>query len=146
MHFKFVGNQIFGFICCGIIRRTLYFNSEYLIIVDRFDGKKIGVRLLEHDRNNDEDTKHIDFKVLRVIKHKGYSPTSYNNDIALLRMDTDGVEFGPSTGLHPVCMPAEGMTYSYSTHKTIEDRIIRNKYCGRTERKKKHRFFFRFEL
>ena len=66
------------------------------------------MRLLEHDRSNTEEAKHIDFKVVRVIKHKGYSPTSYNNDIALLRMETDGVEFGPNTGIHPVCLPTEG--------------------------------------
>lgn len=74
----------------------------------RFEAKNIGVRLLEHDRSDTEEAKHIDFKVLRVIKHKGYSPTSYNNDIALLRMETDGVEFGPNTGIHPVCLPTEG--------------------------------------
>jgi len=75
---------------------------------DRFEGKNIGVRLLEHDRGDSAEAKHIDFKVLRVIKHKGYSPTSYNNDIALLRMDTEGVEFGENTGINPVCMPVEG--------------------------------------
>jgi hypothetical protein len=75
---------------------------------DRFDAKNIGVRLLEHDRSSNDEAKHLDLKVLRVIKHKGYSPTSYNNDIALLRMDTEGVEFGPNTGLHPVCLPTEG--------------------------------------
>lgn len=74
----------------------------------RFDGKNIGVRLLEHNRSTNDEAKHIDLKVLRVIKHKGYSPTSYNNDIALLRMDTEGVEFGPDTGIHPVCLPVEG--------------------------------------
>lgn len=79
-----------------------------VVFSHRFDGKNIGVRLLEHNRSTNDEAKHIDLKVLRVIKHKGYSPTSYNNDIALLRMDTEGVEFSPDTGIHPVCMPVEG--------------------------------------
>lgn len=67
------------------------------------------MRLLEHDRSNDTEVKHIDFKVSKVIKHKGYSTKSYNNDIALLRMDTEGVEFGPNTGINPVCLPPAGV-------------------------------------
>lgn len=78
------------------------------MIFNRFEGKYIGVRLLEHDRS--DTARHVEFKVSRVIKHKGYSPTSYNNDIALLRMDTEGIEFGPNTGINPVCLPVEGNT------------------------------------
>lgn len=91
-------------------------NHKYVMTaahcVHGFEAKNIGVRLLEHDRSDTEEAKHIDFKVLRVIKHKGYSPTSYNNDIALLRMDTDGVEFGPNTGINPVCLPVEGKSFA----------------------------------
>lgn len=76
--------------------------------MSRFEGKNIGVRLLEHDWSNNTEAKHIDFKVSKVIKHKGYSTKSYNNDIALLRLNTEGVELGPNTGIHPVCLPAEG--------------------------------------
>lgn len=88
-------------------------NDRRRCVSYRFEGKNIGVRLMEHNRSTNDESKHIDLKVLRVIKHKGYSPTSYNNDIALLRMDTEGVEFSPDTGIHPVCLPVEGMLTVY---------------------------------
>lgn len=69
----------------------------------------ISVRLLEHDQMDSMETKHIDLKVLKVIKHEGYNGISKNNDIALLRLDAEGVEFGIYTGIIPVCLPPEGM-------------------------------------
>ncbi|XP_050435716.1 trypsin-1-like [Adelges cooleyi] len=90
-------------------------NHKYVMTaahcVHGFEAKNIGARILEHDRSQ-SDEKHIDFRVKKVIKHKGYSTTSYNNDIALLRLETDGIELGPNTGVHPVCLPAEGKSFA----------------------------------
>ncbi|XP_050536354.1 trypsin-1-like [Daktulosphaira vitifoliae] len=91
-------------------------NHKYVLTaahcVHGFDGKNIGARILEHDRSITDEAQHIDFKVKKVIKHKGYSPSSYNNDIALLRLDTEGIELGQTTGINPVCLPVEGKSFA----------------------------------
>lgn len=66
------------------------------------------MRLLDHDRSTSDESKHIDFKVLRVIVHERYDSDADDNDVALLGLDTEGVEFGQDAGLIPVCMPPAG--------------------------------------
>lgn len=67
------------------------------------------VTLLEHDWKILEDSKHISFKVLKVIIHGKYNHYgSEDSDIALLRLDTEGMVFGPENGIMPVCLPPAG--------------------------------------
>lgn len=77
-------------------------------IAYRTETKDMGVRLLEHDWSTSKESKHIDFKVLRVLVHEKYDHDADDNDVALLSLDTEGVDFGPKTGISPVCMPPAG--------------------------------------
>lgn len=45
------------------------------------------VRFLEHDRSAANETKTIERKVEAIIRHSRYSPSNYDNDIALLKLD-----------------------------------------------------------
>lgn len=46
------------------------------------------VRLLEHDIvNRLNNSKVIDRKVVKVMRHMRYNPGTYDNDIALLKLD-----------------------------------------------------------
>lgn len=66
------------------------------------------VRLMEHDRSDDKESKHITKKVDRIVKHKGYNAGTFNNDIALVRLSEE-VKLGRSPDQpNPVCLPTEG--------------------------------------
>jgi len=68
------------------------------------------VRLMEHDRSDDKESKHITRKVDRIVKHKGYNAATFNNDIALVRLSEE-VKVGKSQDQpNPVCLPTEGIS------------------------------------
>lgn len=60
-------------------------NDRYVMTaahcVSGFNKDRIGVTLLEHDRTKPDDTELTKRKVMRIIRHAGYSPTNFNNDI-----------------------------------------------------------------
>lgn len=90
-------------------------NDRYVLTaahcVNGFNADRISVRLLEHDRNTGAEAQSFDRKVLRVVKHAGYSSATYNNDIALLRLES-AVDFGAT--LRPVCLPTMGKSFTGS--------------------------------
>ncbi|XP_075210708.1 trypsin-like [Lycorma delicatula] len=90
-------------------------NSRYVLTaahcVHQFNKKKISVRLLEHNRDVDNETVHIDRNIKRIIKHPGYSDRTFNNDIAILQLDED-LELEGSPGLRPVCLPPTKKSFS----------------------------------
>lgn len=47
----------------------------------------MSVRFLEHDRSSPNETKTIDRGVSAIIRHLRYNPSTYDNDIALLKLD-----------------------------------------------------------
>lgn len=75
----------------------------------RFQRKKMSARLLEHDRGTTSEAKHVDRKIARVLKHPGYSDVTFNNDIALLRLDKE-VAFDDT--VRPACLPPAGKSFS----------------------------------
>lgn len=88
-------------------------NERYLLTaahcVDGFYKDNMSVRLMEHDRNDDKETMVIERNISRIIKHSGYSDSTFNNDIALLRM---GAPVPFENGLMPVCLPQRGRSFS----------------------------------
>ncbi len=68
------------------------------------------VRLLEHDRNDEKESILVTRKVDRIIKHSKYNTGTFNNDIALVRLDQE-VKLGKDAGYpSPICLPQEGLT------------------------------------
>lgn len=47
----------------------------------------MSVRFLEHDRATNNETKTVERKVAAIIRHLRYNPGTYDNDIALLKLD-----------------------------------------------------------
>lgn len=72
--------------------------------------ENITFHLLKHDRthNTDKVVLYIEFIVSRIITHNLYCQGSFDNDIALLRLDTEDIEFGPNININPVCLPVKG--------------------------------------
>lgn len=65
---------------------------------------------MDHDRTSTTETKTFIKKIAAVLKHRMYNNGgSYNNDIALLRLDSP-VEFGGL--LRPVCLPPIGKNFN----------------------------------
>uniref|UniRef100_A0A1B6E201 Peptidase S1 domain-containing protein n=1 Tax=Clastoptera arizonana TaxID=38151 RepID=A0A1B6E201_9HEMI len=88
-------------------------NSKYLLTaahcINGFRKTKITVRIFEHDRDSDNETKHFDRKLRRIIKHSSYSDDTFNNDIALLALDE---EVKIENDLRPVCLPPAKKSFS----------------------------------
>ncbi|XP_063546469.1 trypsin-like isoform X1 [Cydia strobilella] len=97
-----------------------------------FRKERITVRLLEHDRSMPNETKTIDRGVQAIIRHLRYNPGTYDNDIALLKLDQrvdlnkavkrlrndpessgeEGNDEEDQPGLRPVCLASPGLSYS----------------------------------
>ncbi|KAG5671023.1 hypothetical protein PVAND_001241 [Polypedilum vanderplanki] len=77
--------------------------------VSGFNQQRITVRLLEHDRSDDSETETITRNVEKIIKHPRYSQTTFDNDIALVKL-AKPVKF--EGVLNHVCMPVAGEWYT----------------------------------
>lgn len=88
-------------------------NSKYILTaahcIDGFSRQKITVRLLEHDRGTDSESTVIERNVSKIIRHSGYNDRTFNNDIALLKLDHE-IPFGDE--MRPVCLPPRGKSFT----------------------------------
>ncbi|XP_046739386.1 trypsin-1-like isoform X2 [Diprion similis] len=89
-------------------------NSHYLLTaahcVQGFDIARLSAQILVHDiKSSLSQGKIKQYKVKQIIKHTGYSPFNYNNDIALLKLDGT-ITFDDS--VRPVCLPELHKTFS----------------------------------
>jgi len=63
------------------------------------------IRLLEHNRDSTFETSIIERNVAKITHHNKYNPNTFNNDIALLKLDKEVPIKGD---LSPACMPLAG--------------------------------------
>ncbi|KAL7025995.1 hypothetical protein ACKWTF_013733 [Chironomus riparius] len=85
------------------------FNQTAAHCVSGFNPQRISVRLLEHDRSDPNDTTTITRNVEKITKHPRYSQSTFDNDIAIIKLDKR-VKFEGI--LNPVCMPTKGEWYT----------------------------------
>ncbi|KAG5674711.1 hypothetical protein PVAND_004663 [Polypedilum vanderplanki] len=68
-----------------------------------WDVARLTVRLGDYNIRINTEVKHIERKVKRVVRHKGFDSRTLFNDIAILTLDQK-VPF--SRGIRPVCLPS----------------------------------------
>ena len=67
--------------------------------------RHIVVTLAQHDRSNKFEKNVVNRRIRRGAFHSGFSYSHFDNDIALLELDSP-VEFGPN--VRPGCLPIDG--------------------------------------
>ncbi|KAL3278571.1 hypothetical protein HHI36_016117 [Cryptolaemus montrouzieri] len=89
-------------------------NSRYVLTAGHctigIAKERLVAVFLEHDRSDTSETQTFTKKVIGIYRHRSYnSGGSYNNDIALLKLENDV----PAEGnMRPVCLPDVGKSYS----------------------------------
>ncbi|XP_060537107.1 proclotting enzyme [Cylas formicarius] len=68
-----------------------------------WDVARLTVRLGDYNIKTNSEVRHIEKKVKRVVRHRGFDSRTLYNDIALLTLDSP-VEF--TSQIRPVCLPA----------------------------------------
>ncbi|KRT78395.1 Trypsin [Oryctes borbonicus] len=68
-----------------------------------WDVARLTVRLGDHNIRTNTDTQHVEKKVKKIVRHRGFDPRTLYNDIAILTLDTP-VAF--TKEIRPICLPA----------------------------------------
>lgn len=66
------------------------------------------VHLGDHNIRLVGEVQHIEKKIKRVVRHRGFDPRTLYNDVALLTMDTP-IQY--SETVHPVCLPRDNRQF-----------------------------------
>lgn len=74
-----------------------------------WDVARLTVRLGDYNIKSPIEVRHIEKKVKRVVRHRGFDSRTLYNDIAILTLDSP-VQF--SSQIRPICLPAGGEQYT----------------------------------
>ncbi|KAK9890287.1 hypothetical protein WA026_010390 [Henosepilachna vigintioctopunctata] len=81
-----------------------------------WDVARLTVRLGDHNIKTNVEVKHIEKKVKRVVRHRGFDGRTLYNDIAILTLDSP-VTF--TEQIRPICLPSTGSEYAGKTATVI---------------------------
>lgn len=76
-----------------------------------WDVARLTVRLGDHNIKSDTEVKHVERRIKRVVRHRGFDMRTLYNDVAVLTMDSP-VSFSHS--VRPICLPSSSSSKQYS--------------------------------
>ncbi|CAG4979000.1 unnamed protein product [Parnassius apollo] len=74
-----------------------------------WDVARLTARLGDHNIRTNTETQHIERKIKRVVRHKGFNMQTLYNDVAILTIEQP-VKF--SNTIRPICLPSGGKAYA----------------------------------
>jgi len=69
--------------------------------MSKYDVQNLRVRLGDHNIKTSSDANHVEKRVKRVIRHKGFSSSTLWNDVAILTLDE---EVSSNQNIQPICL------------------------------------------
>ncbi|KAJ2947827.1 hypothetical protein O0L34_g9614 [Tuta absoluta] len=74
-----------------------------------WDVARLTARLGDHNIRQNTETMHIERKIKRVVRHRGFDMRTLYNDVAILTLDQP-VQF--TKNIRPICLPSGGRAYA----------------------------------
>ncbi|XP_073994864.1 trypsin-like isoform X2 [Rhodnius prolixus] len=81
-----------------------------------WDVARLTVRLGDHNIKSNTETKHVEKKVKRVVRHRGFDSRTLYNDIAILTLDTP---ISYTKNIRSICLPTSSQNYAGLTATVI---------------------------
>jgi len=80
--------------------------------MSKYDVQNLRVRLGDHNIKTDSEANHVEKRVKRVIRHKGFSSSTLWNDVAILTLEDD-VSY--NSNIQPICLAQGSRKYVGNT-------------------------------
>lgn len=103
--------------------------------MNSWDVARLTVRLGDYDIKTASEVRHIEKRVKRVVRHRGFDMRTLYNDVALLTLN-EPIEF--SETVRPVCLPSGSNLYVGKKAIVIGWGSLREGKCTN------YQFFFSF--
>lgn len=84
--------------------------------MNSWDVARLIARLGDHNIKTNNEIRHIEKRVKRVVRHKAFNSRTLYNDVALLTL-SEPVEF--TEQIRPICLPSGSQLYSGKTATVI---------------------------
>ena len=81
----------------------------YVSSMNSWDVARLTVRLGDYNIKTNTEIRHIERRVKRVVRHRGFNARTLYNDIALLTLN-EPVSF--TEQIRPICLPSGSQLYS----------------------------------
>lgn len=77
--------------------------------MNSWDVARLTVRLGDYDIKTNNEVRHVERRVKRVVRHRGFDRRTLYNDVAILTMN-EPVEF--TEAIRPICLPTGSKLYA----------------------------------
>lgn len=91
-------------------------NILYCSSMNSWDVARLTVRLGDYNIKTNTEIRHIERRVKRVVRHRGFNSRTLYNDVAILTL-SESVEF--TEQIRPICLPRGSQLYSGKTATVI---------------------------
>ncbi|XP_020279968.1 proclotting enzyme-like [Pseudomyrmex gracilis] len=90
--------------------------AHCVVNMNSWDVARLTVRLGDHNLKTNTEIRHVERRVKRVVRHRGFNARTLYNDVALLTLN-EPVEF--TELIRPICLPSGSQLYSGKTGTVI---------------------------